>query len=191
MPFDNHDMKPMELWYFVLYVLTLMTCSLNNIVWLMFWLEMHLSTLTTWNQYIMCVNYHIISLIFRHSRHSFACNFLNNGPIFNPIDRWNHLSLPLFLSVYDSYVHVVTVEIYDTEDTSINGKQGVSVDMRLRRFQQFNQIVTWTIIKEVTGKRMSWVLKDQRQNTIVYTQNVLVSCRECRKMQESYHCTWK
>ena len=32
------------------------------------------------------------------------------------------------LCLYDLYVHVVTVEIYDTKYTSINGKQVVTVE---------------------------------------------------------------
>ena len=61
---------------------------------------LHVSTLTTLNQYILCINYCIMSLIFRHSQHSFACNFLNNGPIFNPIKPYELSQSPLSFCGY-------------------------------------------------------------------------------------------
>ena len=55
-------------------------------------------------------SYCIVSLIFRHSRHSFACNFLNNGPIFNPIELLELSQSPLsFCGVYMGFTYVSTV----------------------------------------------------------------------------------
>ena len=40
------------------------------------------------------------------------------------------------------------------------------------------------LLRQFSGKRMLSLTKFQRHNTIAYTNNVLVSCREYRKMQE-------
>ena len=85
MPFDTLDMKPLEYVVF--------SCIFT----------LYVSTLTTWNQCILCVNCCILPLIFRHSRHSFALNFLNNGPIFIPIEPLELSQSPLaFYARFDT-----------------------------------------------------------------------------------------
>ena len=83
---------------------------------------------------IHSVNYCILSLIFRHSRHSFAFNFLNNGPIFNPIEPLELSQCPLAFDgiYYHVYMIYTSVEIYDTKYTSIDGKQVLSVETYVR-----------------------------------------------------------
>ena len=71
---------------------------------------LYLSTLTTWNQCILSINCCIVSLIFRHSRHSFASNFLNNSPIFNPIELLELSQSPLsFCGVYIVFSYLSTL----------------------------------------------------------------------------------
>ena len=56
--------------------------------------------------YLVC----IMSLIFWHSWHYFACNFLNNGQIFNPIKPLELSQSPLsFCGVYMVFTYVSTV----------------------------------------------------------------------------------
>ena len=73
MPFDTHDMKPIE--YVVFYCI--LCCTFRQ------------------SRHVINASYCIVSLIFRHSRHSFACNFLNNGSIFNPIELLELSQSPL------------------------------------------------------------------------------------------------
>ena len=67
---------------------------------------LHLSTLTTLIQYIV---YHNRFWFFRRSRHifCFASNFLNNGPIFNPIRLLESSQCPLSLCGVKSCVYFI------------------------------------------------------------------------------------
>ena len=88
MPFDTHDMKPIE--YVVFYCI--LCCTFR------------------YSRHWINASYCIVSLIFRHSRHSFACNFLNNGPIFNLIKLLELSQSPLSLyGVYMVFTYVSTV----------------------------------------------------------------------------------
>ena len=133
MPFDSHDMKPMYSvllcmlfglvrfdTHDMLYIFSFaeefghpdasfdtldMKCILIHCTVL--YIQITILTLSTWNQCILCVNCCILPLIFRHSRHSFALNFLNNGPIFIPIEPLELSQCPL---AFDGiYYHVYMI----------------------------------------------------------------------------------